>query len=93
MQNTDHATRNGTFSLGSSLPWIFPVLFVQNNEISVIMKFFGTGPKSHAGANEKLVIYFQWAKEITQVHNTQFVGLLFYDKVYYIILLLYIDRY
>ena len=31
----------------------FPFFLVQNNEISVIMKFFWCGPKSHAGADEK----------------------------------------
>ena len=35
---------------------------LQYNNISVIMKLFGAGPKSHAGADEKLVIYFHWPK-------------------------------
>ena len=40
----------------------FPRCFfcVRNNEILVIMNFVGAGPKSHAGADEKLVIYFHW---------------------------------
>jgi hypothetical protein len=41
----DYATGTEAFS-------DFPRFFGQNNEISVIMKLFGAGPKSHAGADE-----------------------------------------
>ena len=30
------------------------MFFLENNEISVIMNYYGAGPKSHAGADGKL---------------------------------------
>jgi hypothetical protein len=42
------------FLLGVVCVGFFP-FFGQNNEIPVIMTLFGAGPKSHVGADEKLV--------------------------------------